>query len=110
MYNVYVKLGVKGEVLEIASDFTLQDFTGWTFVESGNGDKYMHAAGNFLPSPIFNESGIPQYFYDGSGIKERSEADIAADTAALPPAPASLDERIDELYAALDMILSGVTE
>lgn len=110
MYSVYVTVRDDGAITAINSSGFIADVTGWTKIDEGRGDRYHHAQGNYLPGPVLDERGIPRYKLVDGEVVERTQEEMDAEVAALPPAPATVDERLDELYAALDMILSGVTE
>ena len=110
MYGVYVTIRDDGVIIAINSDGFIADVTGWTKIDEGSGDRYHHAQGNYLPGPAFDERGIPRYKLVDGEVVERTQEEMDAEVAVLPPAPATVDERLDELYAALDMILTGVTE
>lgn len=110
IYSVYARVRADGAVIEINSSAFLQDATGWTEIDEGTGDRFHHAQGNYLPGPLFDERGIPRYKLVDGEVVERTKEEMDAEVAVLPPAPATVDERLDELYAALDMILTGVTE
>lgn len=109
-YAVFILTDDSGRILSINSDAFLTDTAGWIQIDEGSGDRYHHAQGNYLPGPAFDERGIPRYKLVDGEVVERTQEEMDAEAAALPPAPASVDERLDELYAALDMILTGVTE
>ena len=109
-YDVYVRTDDHGRIVDINSSAFLKDTTNWVLIDTGVGDKFHHAAGNYLCAPIFTEAGVPAFKLENGAVIPRTAEEIAAEISALPPAPASVDDRLDELYAALDMILSGVTE
>ena len=52
---------------------------------------------------IYDMDGIPLYKWDGQQVVRRTEAEIAADRAAIPPAPPSAQEQlradVDFLFA-----------
>ena len=54
---VYVKVDNSGYITEINSSAFLSDTTGWTEIDQGQGDKYHHAQGNYLPGPMMTRSG-----------------------------------------------------
>lgn len=110
MYSVYVTVRDDGAIIAINSSGFIADATGWTKIDEGIGDRYHHAQGNYLRGPVFDERGIPRYKLVDGAVVERTQEEMDDEVAALPPAPATVDERLDELYAALDMILTGVTE
>ena len=51
-YIVYVKTNSNGYITAVNSSAFLEDVTGWTEIDSGYGDKYHHAQGNYFPKPI----------------------------------------------------------
>lgn len=110
MYSVYVTVRDDGAVIAINSSGFIADVAGWTKIDEGSGDRYHHAQNNYFPKPVLDERGIPRYKLVDGEVVERTKGEMDAEVAVLPPAPATVDERLDELYAALDMILSGVTE
>ncbi len=86
--KVYAKLDANNNLLgPPASSIFLQDATGWTQIDEGSGDKYIHAQGNYLPGPAVTKEGIPRYHWDGEKVVERTPEEIDADIAALPSPP-----------------------
>ena len=117
-YIVYVKPNDAGYITTVNSSAFLPDTTGWTEIDSGYGDKYHHAQGNYFPKPIITDGGAYRYkLVYGKPVECTAEA-IAAQEAALKPVPTpSLETRVEALKTeaaetreALEMILSGVTE
>lgn len=109
-YIVYIKTDIQGRVIAVNSSAFLTDTTGWTEIDSGAGDKYHHAQGNYLDKPICTDDGGYQYKLVDGAVVERTAEEIAADLAAQPTPPQSDAERIaaleEELAAA--KILLGV--
>lgn len=60
-YQVYVKISKSGYIIAVNSSDFLTDETGWTQIDSGTGDKYHHAQGNYFNKPLVTESGAYQY-------------------------------------------------
>ncbi|MBR6654356.1 MAG: hypothetical protein IKL27_06465 [Oscillospiraceae bacterium] len=109
-YIVYVQTNSNGYITAVNSSAFLPDTVGWTAIDSGYGDKYHHAQNNYFPQPIMTDDrGCRYKMVDGVAV-ECSAEEIAAQEEALPEPPMSETERIAELEAALDMLLSGVTE
>lgn len=100
-YIVYAKTDSQSRIITINSNAFLTDLTGWTEIDSGNGDKYHHAQGNYFPQPIFTElEGIPRYkLVDGAPV-ERTAEEIAADIAALPKSESTSPVTWDALAVA----------
>lgn len=95
-YIVYVRADEAGRITAINSSAFLPDTTDWVQIDSGYGDRYHHAQGNYLPLPIMNERGICRYkLVDGKPV-ERTQEEMDADY--VPPEVKPTDaERISQL-------------
>ena len=95
-YIVYVKVDESNRVTSINSSAFLADVTGWTEIDSGYGDKYHHAQGNYFDKPLCDERGIYRYkLVDGKPV-ERTQEEMDADY--VPPEVKPTDaERISQL-------------
>ena len=60
-YIVYIKTNDSGYITAVNSSAFLPDTTGWTEIDSGYGDKYHHAQGNYFPEPIYTMGGAYRY-------------------------------------------------
>ena len=117
-YIVYVKTDSNGYITAVNSSAFLTDTAGWTEIDSGFGDKYHHAQGNYFPQPIRTMGGAYRYKLVDGVPTECTAEEIAAQEEALKPVPTpSLENRVEvletdaaETREALEMILSGVTE
>ena len=106
-YIVYVKPDSCGYITAVNSSAFLTDTSGWTEIDSGNGDKYHHAQGNYFPQPIITEGGAYRYkLVDGQPVECTAE-EIAAQEDALKPVPSpTLESRVETLETTTDdMIL-----
>ena len=100
-YIVYVKPDEQNRVIAVNSSAFLTDMTGWVESDSGYGDKYHHAQGNYFEKPIYDVRGIRQYkLVDGKPV-ERTQEDMDADWAGYAP-QASLTERVEVLEEKVD--------
>ena len=97
-YKVYIKTDGT-DIVAVNSSAFLTDLTDWVEIDSGQGDKYHHAQGNYFPLPIITDSGIYRYKYDGEVI-EKTEQEIATEEANLPPPEPTTE--IDLLSFAVD--------
>ena len=96
-YHVYVQTDEKGRITAVNSSAFVSADWG-TEIDSGFGDKYHHAQGNYFPQPIYTEDGIPRYKLEDGQAVERTEEEIEADRAALPePEPTAEDVTLDML-------------
>lgn len=87
MYKVYVQTDLQNRITDINSAAFINDLTGWSQIDAGEGDRFHHAQGNYLPKPLMTDDGAWRYKLVDVKITERTEAEIQADIAALPPAP-----------------------
>lgn len=99
-YIVYVKADSSGRITAINSSAFLSETDGWVQIDSGVGDKYHHAQGNYLPLPLMTEQGAYRYKLVNGKPTERSADELAADITVLQPAPSDSD-RIAALEAAM---------
>ena len=122
-YIVYIKMDNTNRITAIDSSAFLSDTTGWTEIDSGYGDKYHHAQGNYFPQPLYDERGIKRYkaypfvdaptgeiiarfFKDGEEyvILERTQKEMDADYVP-PEVKPTTEQRVDTLEATTDDII-----
>ena len=108
-YKVLVRVDDAGRVVAINSDAFVADADGWTEIDSGWGDKYHHAQGNYLESPLIDERGLFLYKLENGQIVKRSAAEVEADYRPQPFAPTQ-EERLAALEDAFSLLLDGATE
>lgn len=116
-YIVYVKPNESGYITAVNSSAFLTDTTGCVEIDSGYGDKYHHAQGNYFPQPIRTMGGAYRYKLVGGRVVECSASEIleqeaAAKMAELPVAPRNIIEGEyitvgGVLYKATDNIPAG---
>lgn len=106
-YIVYVKTDSGGFITAVNSSAFLTDTTGWTEIDSGYGDKYHHAQGNYFPQPIITMGGAYRYKLVDGKIVECTQEEIAAQEEAMKPVPTpTLESRVEVLETTTDdMIL-----
>lgn len=121
MYTVFVKTDAQGRIIDINSDAFLTGLDGWTAIDSGDGDRFHHAQGNYLPGPLMDYRGVYRYkLMDGKPV-ERSQEEMDADYTQPEDIPgtdagnlaeevAALRESNAQLQEALDLLLSGEVE
>ena len=108
-YIVYVKVDESNRVTSINSSAFLADVTGWTEIDSGYGDKYHHAQGNYFDKPLYDDRGICRYkLVDGKPV-ERTQEEMDADYVE-PEAQPSTDERVAQLEAQNEALLECLLE
>ena len=69
-YIVYVKTNSNGYITAVNSSEFLADTTDWIEIDSGYGDRYHHAQGNYFPQPIMTMGGVYRYkLVDGNVVE-----------------------------------------
>jgi hypothetical protein len=102
-YIVYVKTNSNGYITAVNSSEFLTDTTDWVEINSGYGDKYHHAQGNYFPEAIMTMGGAYRYkLVNGKPVECTSE-EIEAQEGTNRPEPVTTTD--DVLNALL-----GVTE
>lgn len=101
-YIVYVKPNSNGYITAVNSSAFLTDTTGWVEIDSGYGDKYHHAQGNYFDKPTKTMGGAYQYkLVDKKPVECTAEEIKAQEEANKPePVPPTDDSVWDELDAA----------
>lgn len=104
-YIVYVKLNVSDYITAVNSSEFMTNTTGWAKIDSGYGDKYHHAQGNYFPESIYTDGGAYRYkLVDGKPVEctqeeiiQQEEAILAASTQT-PQSPYITWEEFDSAY------------
>ena len=100
-YIVYIKTNSSGHIIAVDSSAFLTDVSEWAEIDSGYGDKYHHAQGNYFPESITTDGGAYRYKLVKGKPVECSAEEIAAQEAALEPEqPEPSGSVWDELDAA----------
>ena len=95
-YAVYAKTDEKRNIMALNSSAFVEADWG-VEIDRGTSDRYHHAQGNYLSGPLYTYDGLPRYkLVDGQPV-ERTEVEIAADRAALPPPPPTDTEVLNAL-------------
>lgn len=106
-YIVYAQPDAESRIIDVNSSAFVGPDWG-VEIDSGEGDKYHHAQGNYFPQPIYTDDDIPCYkLVDGQPV-ERTAQEIEADRAAIPASPPTEQE---QLRADIDFLaaMQGVT-
>ena len=95
-YHVYVQTDEQGRIIAVNSSAFVPAEWG-TEIDSGFGDHFHHAQGNYFPQPIYTHDGIPRYKLVEGKAQERTEEEIQADRDAIPAPPPTIEERLEAL-------------
>ena len=77
--RVYIKTDDKNRVTAVNSEVFISDTTGWTEIDKGDGDRYVHAQGNYFPKPLVDENGVYRYKYADGIVSERTAEEMAGE-------------------------------
>ena len=78
-YIVYIKVDSEKRITDINSSAFISDNSEWIEIDKGDGDRYHHAQGNYLPLSLITPEGYYQYKYDNGKVMERSDDEINSD-------------------------------
>ena len=106
-YTVYVKTDEKNRITDINSSAFISDISGWVEIDSGDGDRYHHAQGNYLPKPITDENGVYRFKFENGAICERSADEMAADLPVPEPTPPTNAELAAAIAELAEVICGG---
>ena len=105
--RVYIKTDDKNRVTAVNSEIFISDTTGWTEIDRGEGDRYVHAQGNYFPKPLTDENGMYRYKYADGIVSERTAEEIAGDIPAPVPAPPTNAELAAAISELAEVICGG---
>lgn len=106
-YKVLVRVDAAGRVVEINSSAFITNTDGWVEIDRGMGDKFHHAQGNYLESPLMDERGLFLYKLESGKAVKRSAAEVEADYRPQPAAPTQ-EERLTALEDAFNLLSERV--
>lgn len=96
--KVYALVDAQGRVTRIEGGYTIEnidDLAAWVYLGEGEGDKYNLCQAHYLPGGLFTDDGLYRWKYEGGECVLRTEAELAADRAALPSAAPTQLDRIE---------------
>ena len=102
--RVFIKIDSKNRITAVDSEIFISDTSGWVEIDSGDGDRFVHAQGSYLPKSVIDDNGIFRYKYVDGSIYERSADEMAADMPGdvpMPPSNAELAAAIAELAGVM---------
>ena len=107
--RVYIKTDDKNRVTAISSEIFISDTTGWAEIDRGDGDRYVHAQGNYFPKPLTDENGVYRYKFENGAVCERSADEMAADLP-VPELSITTEQRLSAMENAVEEIINILME
>lgn len=106
-YIVYVKTDDANRITAVNSSAFITDTDCWMEIDSGFGDKYHHAQGNYFDKPLYDERGICRYKLVNGRPVERTQEEMDADY--VPPEVKPTDaERISQLESEKKLLTAQI--
>lgn len=108
--KVYVLSDDRGRIIRCEGGYTtgnIKDPENWVQIDEGHGDRFSLCQSHYFRGGLYTEDGVPRYKLQGGQAVERTEAEIAADRAAIvqPVTP------LEQMRADIDFIaaMQGVS-
>lgn len=108
-YIVYVLTDQKACIVAVDSSAFLPDPSGWTEIDSGYGDRYHHAQGNYFDQPLMDERGIWRYKLSDGKAVERTQEEMDADWIE-PESKPTIEQRVETLEQKVDVEMADQQE
>ena len=105
--RIYIKTDDKNRVTAVNSEIFISDTTGWTEIDRGDGDRYIHAQGNYFPKSLIDENGVYRYKYADGIVSERTAEEMAEDIPAPVPAPPTNAELAAAIAELAEVVCGG---
>lgn len=106
-YAVLVRTDEQNRIIAINSSAFVTDVDGWVQIDEGDGDRYHHAQGNYLPMPLTDDRGVYRYkLADGHAV-ERTQEEMDGDYTPPEEVP-TLETRVGGLETEVAALKTGL--
>lgn len=105
--RVYIKIDSENRITAVKSEIFISDTSDWVEIDNGDGVRFVHAQGNYLPKPITDENGVYRYKFENGAICERSEEEMAADMPIPEPEPPTNAELAQAIAELAEVMFGG---
>ena len=105
--RVYIKIDSENRVTAVKSEIFISDTSDWVEIDNGDGVRFVHAQGNYLPKPITDENGVYRYKFENGTVCERSADEMAADMPISEPEPPTNAELAQAIAELAEVICGG---
>lgn len=102
-YKVYVQTNSDSYITAVNSSVFLPNTTGWTQIDEGTGDKYVHAQGNYFDKPLMDENGCYNYKLTNGKPIETTDEEKQEQLDARPAPPPTNTEVMGQQLATLSL-------
>ena len=101
IYIVYVKTNENDYITAVNSSAFITDTTDWVEIDSGYGDKYHHAQGNYFSKPIIDDNGCYCYKLVNNKPVECTIEEIARQEEVIQDSINSIPSQLDIIEAQI---------
>lgn len=105
--RVYIKIDSENRITAVKSEIFISDTSDWIEIDNGDGVRFVHAQGNYLPKPITDENGVYRYKFENGTVCERSADEMAADTPIPEPEPPTNAELAQAIAELAEVMFGG---
>ena len=105
--RVYIKIDSENRVTAVKSEIFISDTSDWVEIDNGDGVRFVHAQGNYLPKPITDENGVYRYKFENGTVCERLADEMAADMPIPEPEPPTNAELAQAIAELAEVICGG---
>ena len=105
--RVYIKIDSENRVTAVKSEIFISDTSDWVEIDNGDGVRFVHAQGNYLPKPITDENGVYRYKFENGTVCERSADEMTADMPIPEPEPPTNAELAQAIAELAEVICGG---
>ena len=105
--RVYIKIDSENRVTAVKSKIFISDTSDWVEIDNGDGVRFVHAQGNYLPKPITDENGVYRYKFENGTVCERSADEMAADMPIPEPEPPTNAELAQAIAELAEVMFGG---
>lgn len=108
--KVYIQIDEESRIIRCDGGYSIGNIDNldeWILIDEGYGDKYNLCQNHYFNDGLYTNIGIPKYKYENNKILERTEQEIQKDIDDIPPAPPTLEQRLNELEDAYTTLMFG---
>lgn len=105
--RVYIKIDSENRITAVKSEIFISDTSDWVEIDNGDGVRFVHAQGNYLPKPITDENGVYRYKFENGTVCERSADEMAADMPIPEPEPPTNAELAQAIAELAEVMFGG---
>lgn len=108
--KVFVAVDGANRITGIESEGFHPNQCGYVAIDEGEGDRYSHAQGNYLPKPLMDEFGRYRYKLVDGAVVERTQEELTADASPASEPTPTIEQRTAALETATQQQAEALNE